>query len=117
MSSQFKLTSTCIRAYEIISLSSILVSDDMVEFIKERTVNGSVPQAVCQYPLLCRGDRSPVSQDKYQSLMATEWERADLLPIRLAKYDLEPCKYVIIDGRHRYMAYALAGFEEVPVFT
>ena len=119
MTSQFKITESCIRPYEIVSVNSILVSDDIIDFIKDHTINGSVPQSVYQTLVLVCSDRSKVSQQKYQSLRVTdgEWERADLLPLRLKKSVLDPGKYVIIDGRHRYMAYILEGFDEVPAFV
>ena len=111
--SQFRITNSLTRTFTIVPTEKIMVSSDIRALVKELN-DGNVPQSL-NTQLLTAPTGSGVSRVKYNSLIAHGWLECDLVPLRVATSTLDPDRLTILDGRHRFIAYIVNGYTEVPV--
>lgn len=95
--------------FHLINTKNIIISPDMQNLIN----NHCIVQDPKMGPAVDHSFEFPVSEAKYTSLMDS-WNDCDIMPIYVTKKD---DKYSIIDGRHRYCAYIIHGYENIPVLV
>jgi len=106
----YRLTSNA--THNLLSTRSVIVTTDMLSLVFDTLKK--VPKTIDNSYLL-PADIGRVQPDRLFKVKRECWDTCKMHPISVIPSDKVPDKYVIQDGRHRFLVYILNGFDSIPV--